>query len=239
MLIVSALILPGLSCSGATNKPYYYPVRPGTPEWATLSGLPGMIEACQIPDKTLERLTTSALIDSVLDYPLMLNIWAFNSPQQGFDSVSSYFNGFAEMFNRPDIGNELISRYQRYDPAAVSKDWSMIRQGQYTIKLGEIEIILAQKEFIGKLTEKEKRALLTEALNKYDAKLHSDLYGPLSDSSLWVAGRVLEVTQDLAFLVEINEDPDLGDFLEKGDFGFDAALETILTQSRRYLSDTY
>lgn len=149
MLTISVVILPGLSCSGdVINEPYDYPMKPGTPEWKAFTSHNEMLQACQIPEQIIKRLTTPALVETVLTYPLMGDMLAFNSPQQGFDSVSSQFDGFCEMFARSDIGNELMNLYQAYDPVSVGQDWTSLQQGQYTINLYKMEIILAQKGFI-------------------------------------------------------------------------------------------
>jgi hypothetical protein len=50
-----------------------------------------------------------SLVETVLDYPLLGNMWAFDSLKAGFDSVLSYFNGLQELVNREDAVEYLAA----------------------------------------------------------------------------------------------------------------------------------
>jgi hypothetical protein len=92
------------------DEPYEYPVKPGTDAWRALTQtLDAKIEASQIPEDILHALTTRALVETVLDYPLLGNMWAFDSLKTGFDSVLSYFNGLQELVNREDAVEHLAA----------------------------------------------------------------------------------------------------------------------------------
>lgn len=92
------------------DEPYDYPVKPGTDSWWALpQTLDAKIEASQIPEDVLQALTTRALAETVLDYPLLPNMWAFDSFKAGFDSVLSYFNGLQELVNREDSVEQLAA----------------------------------------------------------------------------------------------------------------------------------
>lgn len=103
------------------KEAYQYPVVPGMPEWSKFNSLDEMIEACQIPKDILSNMSTDALIETVINYPLAINMFAFDNPQKGFDSVNSYFNGFQELGNRPDAIQKMnlytnsISYMKNYD----------------------------------------------------------------------------------------------------------------------------
>ena len=53
--------------------PYEYPIQPGTDEWKKFTTVAQMVEVCQIPEKKLKNMTTEALVETVLNYPLLLN----------------------------------------------------------------------------------------------------------------------------------------------------------------------
>lgn len=86
----------------AITVPYEYPIVPGMDEWADFKTLDEMIAACQIPDKVLSRMSTDALVETVVNYPLAINMFAYSNYQSGFDSVMNYCNGFQELYNRTD-----------------------------------------------------------------------------------------------------------------------------------------
>ncbi len=55
------------------NEPYKYPITPGSDEWKQLKNHDEMIDNCQIPETKLKMLTTNALVETVLEYPLRLD----------------------------------------------------------------------------------------------------------------------------------------------------------------------
>lgn len=86
------------------DTPYAYPVTTDMPEWAALGSLSQKLEACQIPEDILPELTTPALIETVLDYPLAVNLYAYVEPfkgvEAGAETVSRQFNGLSELLRR-------------------------------------------------------------------------------------------------------------------------------------------
>ena len=82
------------------DEPYDFPIKKGTDEWAALTTIHDKIEACQIPEDILTRLTTEALIETVRNYPLGVNIFAYDSIDMGYEKVKSQFNGLAELEKR-------------------------------------------------------------------------------------------------------------------------------------------
>ena len=92
------------------NFPYEYPVSPGDPEWYNFTNNDDMVAACQIPDTILCKMTTEALLESVLNYPMQIDIFMHGSLNKGLLAVSEYFNGLAELLNRRDLQNVLETK---------------------------------------------------------------------------------------------------------------------------------
>ena len=93
------------------TEPYQYPVVPGTEEWDEFKSLQEMIDASQIPEDILKNMTTKALVESVINYPLAINICAYADlgagHMEGLKNVSEYFNGLPELYSRADAIEEL------------------------------------------------------------------------------------------------------------------------------------
>lgn len=121
---------------------YDYPIKPGTSSWNELIDHTKMIEVSQIPDDTLKKLTTNELIETVLNYPLLMDIYAYDTLQQGIDVVSKTFNGIQELYQREDAPNKLIEKYQQMP---VAKDTKTVTSNQI-FDLSNMEIILRQDE---------------------------------------------------------------------------------------------
>ena len=93
---------------------YIYPLRQENEEWRTLVNHQDMIDICQLPREYLNAQTID-LLATVLHYPLLGDIFAWNSVEMGFDVVSLTFNGFAELLNRED----LLEAIESFDIALI------------------------------------------------------------------------------------------------------------------------
>lgn len=118
VLCVALVALAVVAGSAVRRQPYEYPIVPGTAAWTELSGLDEMIAACAVDENRLEAMTTPALLETVLHYPLLVNIYAYSSVEQGVDSVSSYFAGLPMLLARPDA----LTCMQAYAQAEATVD---------------------------------------------------------------------------------------------------------------------
>lgn len=115
------------------TKAYDYPVKPKTEEWKKLKTRMEKIDVCQIPESILNNMTTKALVESVMNYPLLIDIVARNSNQEGFDAVYRVFNGLQELTKRSDAIYEL-KQYQNKVDSFKTEDSEIIVQ-KYCIKI--------------------------------------------------------------------------------------------------------
>lgn len=108
----SAILLeksPTGSTSCTIDTPYSYPIVPGTDEWNELDSLSAKIDACRVDEKLLESMTTPALLETVINYPLLANIYAFSTLEEGIKSVSEYFSGLPLLLSRKDAAEHIQS----------------------------------------------------------------------------------------------------------------------------------
>ncbi|HPY36688.1 MAG TPA: hypothetical protein PLH38_02535 [Clostridia bacterium] len=89
------------------NEPYQYPVVPGMKEWSNFKSLQKMSEACQIPNDILPNMTTEALVETIVHYPLFVNAFAYDIPKLGLSHIKEYFNGLQELYTRADAVEKL------------------------------------------------------------------------------------------------------------------------------------
>ncbi|RCX18579.1 hypothetical protein DFP94_106113 [Fontibacillus phaseoli] len=125
-----------ISTEYTISEPYEYVVKPNTAEWIKLTSTEEKVKATQIPEEILSKMTTKALVETVLKYPLLPNMYAFNTQQQGFDAVLSSFNGLQELLKRSDASLE-IQQYQNKLSIFKTTDSVSIAQGVYTETLLE------------------------------------------------------------------------------------------------------
>jgi hypothetical protein len=152
-----------------------------------------MLVATQVPESVLGKMSTAGLVETALDYPLLGDMMAFNSPQQGFDAVAGRFNGLQELLKRKDAGAELLAHYVSLDPAAYDEDWPSAQQGRYARSIAEVETLLAQDAVLSGLADAQLADLVREAVAKYRIKEESEIYGGSStERTLWVIGKALQ-----------------------------------------------
>lgn len=84
------------------DTPYQYPITPGTDEWKAILDHGKKIEMCQIPEDILPLMTTQALAKTVVAYPFLVDMYAWDSTSIGYGVVSLTFNGLQELERRPD-----------------------------------------------------------------------------------------------------------------------------------------
>lgn len=90
------------------DEPYEYPILPGTEEWNSLGSFQEMVAACHVDEGLLASMTTPALLETVLHYPLLGSGLLYDTQEQWIESVSSYFKGLGLLLAREDAGECLL-----------------------------------------------------------------------------------------------------------------------------------
>ena len=90
------------------NIPYQYPIVPGTDEWKKLGSMPEKIEASFVSPELLSKMSTTALVETVVTYPLFDSVHAYDTLAIGIKEVSEYFKGIEELESRDDAREEVM-----------------------------------------------------------------------------------------------------------------------------------
>ena len=91
------------------TEAYQYPIVPGTEEWKNLEDMPAKIEATHVDPEILRKMTTPALVETVVTYPLFVCVQAYETLDIGIKEVSEYFKGIDELLNRNDAREEILN----------------------------------------------------------------------------------------------------------------------------------
>lgn len=111
-------------------------------EWKELDGREEMLAVCQLPDKLLKKLSTYELLKLTEEYPMLGDIYAAETTEEGFRSVVNSFNGLRELLSREDCLEVVCEEYN-----------NLILPEKCAISYSECE------------TEEEKVALFNEILH--------------------------------------------------------------------------
>lgn len=90
-----------------------YPIQPSTEKWRELNSKEEKFQACQIPKYILENMKTEELLNVVLAYPLLYDIFAYNNLHQGFEYLVKNFNGLNELFKRKELTKKVLNFYSK------------------------------------------------------------------------------------------------------------------------------
>lgn len=180
LLMVMLLILPSSFKVNAADIQInskelmlnFYEELPIQEDWGTLRH-DQQIELCQIPEDTLKVLDTDSLVDIVLNYPLYMDIYAFDTIKLGMSVLRDNYNGLDELVNRTDASKIILDKYISMEPIT-----SIILSGTSDVfELANIEALLSQDFILDDFSKQELDLLDKTVKKKYDVKNeHSDIY---------------------------------------------------------------
>ena len=105
------------------DTPQPYALQPGDAAWDDLS-MEERYQIANVPLETSEKLTTHALLLTLLNSPFIANIYAFNSINEGIDRFKEAFPAMDALLAREDILtilDEYVSAFRIADMDAESE----------------------------------------------------------------------------------------------------------------------
>ncbi len=91
-----------------------YSLTPLDEEWYALPDVYAMRAACEVDSDLLEQMTTEDLVCGVLDYPLLCDLYAFDSLEDGYEAVKSNCNVIDVLLQREDAYSCLLAAYSDF-----------------------------------------------------------------------------------------------------------------------------
>lgn len=120
-----------------------YLIKPGTEEWVKLGTVQNKREACRIPEETLKQMTNDELIDAIMEYPFLVDIYLFGTEGEPLrTAVNSVYEGcdaLRELLDRPD--GEAALRAFWEEARKEFYDSNGKASGEYAISEWEIDAI--------------------------------------------------------------------------------------------------
>ena len=200
-------------------RSYNYPILPGTSQWAAFTSQQQKLNACQIPQDSLNIMTTDIVMQSSLNFPLLgdllLNV-GVNVP-----AITSYymtnFTGLIELSKRKDAGLTMLTRYKLMDINCFNCLNTDIQKGNFITNFSAYEMIISQDSIIEKFDLQQKKDLTKEAINKYNVKKSAyDYYGDYGlATALYVAAKLMQSVNYQPFMQVYNQDINLQIFVQK------------------------
>lgn len=237
LIILILWIMPLYAFNQNEKAEWNFPVKPGTEEWKNLTTYEEKLNAYNIPEEILGKMSTAELVKTCLNYPELRLIMTRNSLQQGYDYLKSIFNGFSELENRSDAGKELLKEYKKLSPANIKNFTTPVDRGRYAFQFTYIEILLAQQPIIAHLDKTDKKELLRACISNYEmVREMPKSYGTFGlTSPAMVLGRILKVDKYPDFISKESTDNKLKNFVNKSYYEGVSTLSDIVSYSKGYL----
>ncbi len=125
----------------AADEATYYPINPNTPEWSTMQTSDELIAACRISEDALKNMTTEEVVDAVLSFPLIIDLYAYNNLDTALKHLSTISDAYRELLTRDDAAHILS---QALISAHSVESESTSKLPSYTI-----EILLSDQRLMG------------------------------------------------------------------------------------------
>lgn len=234
ILLFTCSLIFKCSFAQIIDTPYEYPVKPGMEEWKQFHSGKQRATACQIPPDILQNLTTKALVQTCLNYPLFMEVIMANNLQDGFNRLSNDFNGFQELLSRKDAGRYLLQVYQKMNLKKIDTSWSPVKKGDISFKYTYIELLLAQPQILNNLSIEDKDLLKREAVIKFENKNKmKNIFGMFGlNTSALILGRIIRTEGKENILLNKVDKKSLNTFLSTGTFSNKILLMAIYNASK-------
>lgn len=169
LLFIYSLFFSVLAVAQQTDKPYDFPVKPGTEQWAKLNTSKEMDEVCVIPYKELSKLSTKALLITCLNYPRIIDFFLFDDMQNGFEFIATRFNGLSELLRRSDLSQAVFASY--FDLDIRNKTIKGHDAKLSDLQISFLELLLAQNKVLDGIDKEKKKDLLSKAATNLEKRM--------------------------------------------------------------------
>ena len=120
---------------------YSYPITPKSNEWKDKNHSQ-RIAALQLPNDTLQNISTSRLLETCLYYPLNIDAFMNDDVVVCFKKIKSQFNGYEELFGRDDFSQVLMELYSSRDVDFIEQIDNDYDRGQYSFDYRIMELMM-------------------------------------------------------------------------------------------------
>lgn len=148
-----------------------YPTNYDSKEWKEMN-YQETVSACELPENMIDDMSTADLTKYVLNYPLLIDVYAFDDTELGIEHLKDISNACAELFSREDAIPNLIDAYE-----TLECDYSAVAEGtQLMSESGYLQEIFLESYFgnnIEELSQAEKNDIKKILEEKFEQKNES------------------------------------------------------------------
>jgi hypothetical protein len=183
--------------SNVYGQVYEFSVLPGTAQWQSFNTHQEMLNACQIPENILQNMNTADLVQTCLNYPLKVDLYAYSTIKEGVETVATQFNGLSTVLSRNDNFQHLMTAFQQQRTllsSDLASSKSDAEKGNSIFIFSFLESILSCDAVLNNATAIQKSQLATLAKDVLVYKTqNSDKFSSFTvTSSAFLLGKTLQ-----------------------------------------------
>ncbi len=166
LLIMASICLHAFGQINERATAFEFPFQPGDAQWKSFSSPQERIAALQIPEDELKTISTNDLLNICLDFPYSMDIFAFNSPETGFNAICNEFNGYRELLIRQNLTDALLNKCDAIPneiESILNKD--ELTQGDYSFKCYILFYMMGLDEVTSSLDAEQSGLFLSSIRN--------------------------------------------------------------------------
>lgn len=186
-------------------------------QWDDFDNHDQKLAACQVPDSILSQISTEELVEVCMEYPLLFDAFAFDTPLTGLKVVASRSNAFQELMRRADNCHCVFDYLKNKDIRDVDfSGLSLEEEGRITLLYMLCEYLLSFDDILANMTNEMEMEIAQYAYSVLENKESRNLNFAWGDiaSATYLCVKALYV--DSIRSRSIN--PELDDFLATGMF---------------------
>lgn len=127
------------------------------------------LESCKIPSEKAERMTTEALLNSILDNPFMVHIIAFDTFEKGFRKICNNFPEVKSLISRNDLGSVILKSTKTIISSRGTSNREIVKKIYATVLFSQPEIVsklsLRDAQYVNQILMQNNKSL-TQALQE-------------------------------------------------------------------------
>jgi hypothetical protein len=230
------LFIALVACAGICHAQVYnHPIKPGTADWKKFNTHQEMVTASQLPTSYIQQAKTIDLIQSFFNYPLLLDMYAYNNPYNGFKEMSSQFNGLEALQVRADAPQIILEEYQKVNFNALPANELAI--GKLILVTAAFELLISTETLLQKFSKKQQKEILKVLLTKIETKqVNKTVFGEMGIyTALFAASKIMGQLQDATWLAYVNGKPKTKQFTVNMQVEDDKIADEIITHVKRIL----
>jgi hypothetical protein len=174
------------------------------PEWSQFKTVQEMIDACQIPEKRLKKMSTQAVIQAIWEYPFFINALHRATYQRDFESTFLTNNAYKALTKRADAGKSLLKRLELV---------KLIPEPEARYMLSALELLMSQTVFLSQLNDKEKKTIIEITLKNDSVRQQVTTVNIFRGVTVLLMGKTMLNAGYLPFIEEMDNNEQLKTFL--------------------------